>query len=396
MSRRIARRNARYVYVGALIALTGAQMIAPSLPVMRDALGLDSAQLALVMSVYLLPAAVAAIPAGVLADRVGRRLVFGGSFIGFGVCGLALPLVSGHFSVFLAVRFLQGVMFAGLLPLTMTILGDAFRGHELVRAQGGRSVAISFADGALPILGGLLVGVAWWAPWLGQSLGIPFGVAVLLRLVDPVEVRSTRRTWFDIPAFLGLFRRLPILALQYMGFLRMFLKFAILTFLPVFIVDIREQSPAFAGLVIGATALSGTAVAALSGRLARIGRSTFWIAVGVAGMGIGMASMVLLPWVWTIVGAAIFYGMADGVMGVFTNSMVTAATGFEQRASFVAATGAVRNLAKFLAPTAIGAVTLVTPLASAFVGTGAATLASVVIVRSLRPLEQGLLEDGET
>jgi MFS family permease len=287
-------------------------------------------------------------------------------------------------------------MFAGLLPLTMTILGDAFRGHELVRAQGGRSVAISFADGALPILGGLLVGVAWWAPWLGQSLGIPFGVAVLLRLVDPVEVRSTRRTWFDIPAFLGLFRRLPILALQYMGFLRMFLKFAILTFLPVFIVDIREQSPAFAGLVIGATALSGTAVAALSGRLARIGRSTFWIAVGVAGMGIGMASMVLLPWVWTIVGAAIFYGMADGVMGVFTNSMVTAATGFEQRASFVAATGAVRNLAKFLAPTAIGAVTLVTPLASAFVGTGAATLASVVIVRSLRPLEQGLLEDGET
>ncbi|MDH5504643.1 MAG: MFS transporter, partial [Acidimicrobiia bacterium] len=57
-----ARRNAWFAYVGAAVALTGVQMISPALPIMRDALGLSEAQLSLVMSVYLLPAALAAVP----------------------------------------------------------------------------------------------------------------------------------------------------------------------------------------------------------------------------------------------------------------------------------------------------------------------------------------------
>ncbi len=142
---------------------------------MRDALNLSEAQLGLVMSVYLLPAALAAVPLGVLADRIGRRIVFGGSFIGFGICGAVLPLVATSFQAFLAVRFVQGIMFAGLLPLTMTILGDFFSGAELVGAQGRRSVAMSMGDGLLPVMGGLLVGAGWFVPWLGQAIAIPLG-----------------------------------------------------------------------------------------------------------------------------------------------------------------------------------------------------------------------------
>ena len=74
---RQASINASFAYAGCIVAQTGVQLVAPSLPAMRDALGLTDSRLALVMTIYLLPAALGALPAGLLADRIGRRRVFG-------------------------------------------------------------------------------------------------------------------------------------------------------------------------------------------------------------------------------------------------------------------------------------------------------------------------------
>ena len=391
-----ARRNAWFAYLGAAVALTGVQMISPALPIMRDALGLSEAQLSLVMSVYLLPAALAAIPMGVLADRIGRRIVFGGSFIGFGICGALLPVVAGSFQVFLGVRFVQGVMFAGLLPLTMTILGDAFSGPALIGAQGRRSVAMSMGDGLLPILGGLLVGAGWFVPWLGQIIAIPFGLAVLLSVVDPPALRSDKKSGTRFRDLGHVFKSLSIAALQYMGILRMFLKFSMLTFLPLFLVDVRAFSPAFAGLVIGVAALSGTSIALGAGKLALIGRPTAWITLGTVMMGASLISIVLVPSAALVLTTAVLYGAADGLMGVFTNSFVTSATIPKHRASFVAATGALRNFAKFLAPVVFGFLALGSSIRASFVLIGVFTVGSAALALALRPLEKRLMRGAST
>lgn len=386
-----ARRNALFAYASAIVALTGVQLIAPSLPTMRDTLELSEAQLGLVMSVYLLPAALAAIPLGVLADRLGRRRVLGYAMVGFGVAGGLLQL-SSDFTVFLVVRFIQGVMFAGLLPLTMTVLGDAFSGVNLVRAQGRRSVAMSLGDGVLPVVGGALVGFGWFVPWLGQLVAIPLGVAILFRLVDVPTTSSERKSRVGLRSVVSLFRSVPILALQYAGFLRMFVKFSLLTFLPVLLVDMREASPAFAGLVLGAAALTGTIIAASVGRLSERGRPTTFVSAGVTLMAIAISTFALAPWRPVLLVGSIAYGAGDGLLGVFTNSFVTSATGAEQRASFVAVTGAIRNFAKFTAPAAFGAVILALPISTAFLAIAAITLASVAAAMPLRHLEQGLTD----
>jgi MFS family permease len=391
LSGRNVRINAWLAWVGAAVALTGVQLIAPSLPVMKETLGLTDTQLALVMSVYLLPAALATIPIGLLADRFGRRPVFGGALLLFGATGILLALVDS-FSTFLVIRFVQGIAFAGLLPLTMTILGDAFTGPDLVGAQGNRSVAMSLGDGILPVVGGLLVAGGWFVPWLGQALAIPLGIVVLLRLVDTPAVqtaRSAART--SLRALAELFRSLPILALQYGGILRMFLKFCILTFLPVFLVDTRGLSPAFAGLAVGIAAVAGTAIAAFAGRLARIGRPSIWVLAGIIGMGVGLIAIVTFESSAAIIAVSIAYGAADGLMGVFTNSLVTAATSSEQRASFVSATGALRNFAKFAAPAVFAVVSAQLGIATSFIVIGAITVASSVIALAIRPIEADLL-----
>lgn len=391
LSDRDVRRNAIFSYGSAIVALTGVQLIAPSLPSMRDTLGLSEAQLGLVMSVYLLPAALAAIPLGVAADRMGRRRVLGATMIGFGVTGGLLQLATA-FPVFLAIRFLQGVMFAGLLPLTMTVLGDVFSGADLVRAQGRRSVAMAIGDGILPVIGGALVAFGWFVPWLGQLVAIPLGVAILMKLVDIPSIESDSRKRLGFRSVVGLFRSGAILALQYAGFLRMFLKFSLLTFLPVLLVDERAISPAFAGLVLGTAALSGTAIAASVGWISTKGRPTSFVAVGVGTMAGAIMVLALAPWRPVLLVAALAYGAGDGLLGVFTNSFVTSATGAELRASFVAVTGAIRNFAKFTAPALFGLVILALPIQNAFLIVAAIAFVSIFAAFPLRHLEQGLTD----
>ena len=387
---RQASINASFAYAGCIVAQTGVQLIAPSLPAMRDALGLTDSRLALVMTIYLLPAALGALPAGLLADRIGRRRVFGWSMVLFGLAGILLQFSTGSFGLFLAIRFAQGLAFAGLLPLTMTILGDAFRGSELIRGQGRRSIAMLTGDGILPILGGVLAASTWQAPWLGQLLAVPFGFMVLAKMTDPPSLGTTIRRTGILAGFGRVFRMQGVVALQYAGFLRMFTKFSILAFLPMLLVDVRGTSPAFAGLVVGASALIGIIPSHFAGRIAGWGKPTTFIAIGLASEAVALAVWAQAPWPGTIFMAALTFGVADGLSGIFVNSLVAATPETEHRASFVAATGAVRNLAKFLGPAFVGILLLTTPLPDAFTIMATAMLLSTFLVLPLRVLDSRL------
>ena len=70
------KRSLLLAHASAVVAIGGVQAIFPALPVMQEALSLSDAQVGLVNSVYLFPAMIFALPAGLLADRIGRRSVF--------------------------------------------------------------------------------------------------------------------------------------------------------------------------------------------------------------------------------------------------------------------------------------------------------------------------------
>ncbi|MPZ53386.1 MAG: MFS transporter [Acidimicrobiia bacterium] len=83
----VSWRITAIILAAPLAVLSGMQLILPALHVMQQALGLTDAQISLVSSVYLLPGAFLAIPAGLLGDCFGRRFIFGRSLIVFGVAG---------------------------------------------------------------------------------------------------------------------------------------------------------------------------------------------------------------------------------------------------------------------------------------------------------------------
>lgn len=361
------RGNAAFAYLGAPVSMMGIQLITPTLPAMAVALALSDAQLALISTFYLLPAALGAIPAGVLADRIGRRKVFGYSMIAFGIIGLILPAVAGNFGLFLTLRLLQGIAFAGLLPITMTILGDLFEGPDLVQAQGRRSVSMRLADGILPIIGGLFVAFAWFVPWLLQGIAIPFGIVVLRRMDDSVATGAVRVGGLRHALSPTLWKKWSVWALQYMGFARLLIKFSLFTFLPVLLIGTRGSTAAFAGFTLGVSSLTSALLAASGGWVARRWNPTGWMTLATTLMAIGLFVIATAPAPLVVMAAAVFYGGADGLLGIFLNALVTAVPDAPHRAAFVAATGAIRNLGKFAAPTAFGVMLVLITVPQAFV-----------------------------
>lgn len=107
-------------------------------------------------------------------------------------------------------------------------------------------------------------------------------------------------------------------------------------------------------------------------------------------VGLSIIGLVLAPVSWMVLAFAISLGAADGVTGVLTNSLVAVATDGDLRASFVAATGAIRNFAKFMAPTVFGAMVLVLPVGASFVTLGAVGSIGAIAAKWLRPLERRL------
>lgn len=382
--------NPRLAYISGPVAFTGIQLVAPTLPLIAADLGLSSSQLALVMSVYLLPAALFALPSGLLADRWGRRSVLGWSLVVFGACGCLYPFAGASFGIFLTVRFVQGLAFAAVLPLTITILGDTYGGSDLVRAQGYRSLSLGIGEAVLPVIGGFLAAISWEAAWMVQGIALPFGFVVLKLMRD--DVRGVRRKFLasgrDVA---GLMKNSSIAAIQWVGVQRMLVKFSILAFLPVYLVEVRDMTTEFVGLVIGLAAATGVGVSLLAAPLSRGGSTTRWIGLGLLLLGVTAVGFVLAPVKWLILFFSVVYGAADGVTGVLSNSLVAVATEGDLRASFVAATGAIRNFAKFLAPTVFGAMVLVVPLGVSFIALGAVGAAGSLSARYLGPL-QGRLE----
>lgn len=384
------RERRLLLYLSVIVAITGIQLVVPALPALQRDLGLSDVEISLVSSVYLLPSVPAAFLSGVIAQRTGRRRVFVVSLACYGVAGALVPVIgsssgSWSFGGLLTARFVQGIGFAGILPTTITLIGDLFSGPTQVSVQGQRSLSLHVGDAALPVIGGFLALVSWRLAFFAPVLALP--LAVWASKVFPPELdhrhpgMSARSTLRSVR---GYVRDPALLSLQYAGFLRFFVKFAVLTYLPVLAVTNRGMSESVAGIALGASAAAGGVAAALVGRLLRWIRFSTLLALTLLILAGGVASLAGAVNPWLLLAGAIAFGIGDGLLGVLQNSIVAVAVAGAERATFVSFTGAVRNAGKFLAPVAAAAITLLVPLSGSFLVMGGVAATSLVIVAPLR------------
>ena len=365
------------VYLAAPVMLTGIQVLLPALPLMQQELGLSDAQIALVTSVYLLPSVIAAVPAGLLADRFGRRIVLSGSMMVFGLGGAYLTISHESFTQLLVVRAIQGAASVGVMATTITIIGDRLSGPEQVSAQGYRSAAMKIGDGLFPVLGGVLAGIAWWAPFTAQLITIPVAIvawAGLKGLEKPRPPLGLQRG----KAVRQKLREPPIIALQAAGFLRFFFKLALITYLPILAVAEGTATASTIGIVLAVAAVAATASGPAAGWLTQRVLPSRLVGAMLAIISASIAAMAINPELAVLVIGGVAFGLADGVYGTLIAGTITQVVPGGLRATFVGVSAAVRNAGKFAAPTLIGLLVLVLPLRVAFgVIAGMAALATL-------------------
>lgn len=171
-------------------------VVITALPRMQADLHAGLVTLQWTVNAYGIAFAAAIITAAALGDRFGRRRVFVGGLALFTVASAACALAPDA-SLLIAARTVQGLGGAAVLPLSLTILTNAFppeRRGTIVGIYGGLA-GLAVASG--PLVGGALTqGIDWhWIFWANVPLGV-VAVVASQRLLPESRGRAAR---LDLP-----------------------------------------------------------------------------------------------------------------------------------------------------------------------------------------------------
>jgi EmrB/QacA subfamily drug resistance transporter len=159
--------------VGVLMTALDTLVVTTSLPVLRTSLHASLSSLEWTVNAYNLSFACLLLTGAALGDRFGRRRMF---TIGIGVftAASALSALSPSVGALIAARALQGAGAAIVMPLTLTLISEAFPTEKRGVAIGLWGGIQGLAVAAGPVVGGAIAGgINWhWIFWLNVPIGL--------------------------------------------------------------------------------------------------------------------------------------------------------------------------------------------------------------------------------
>jgi EmrB/QacA subfamily drug resistance transporter len=147
-----------------------------ALPAIGKDLGGSAADLSWTINAYLLPLSALLLIGGALGDHYGRRRMLIAGIILFAAASVGCA-VAVNLEMLLALRAIQGVGAALLMPNSLGILGSSFEGEARGRAVGTWAAAGAIASAIGPPFGGWLVDAVGWRAIF--YLNIPVAIAAI-------------------------------------------------------------------------------------------------------------------------------------------------------------------------------------------------------------------------
>jgi len=213
----------------------------PLLPMIRSDFGLTYTQSGLLVSAFTLSYGLSQLPAGWLADRVGRR-----SLITLGICGVALAGLaiglSQTYVMLVSGLVLMGLFAGGYHPAAPPLISAAVEPTRLGRALGLHVAGGSASYFLAPLVG---VGIASAWGWRGTFLGLAaptfvFGAIFYVLLGRHAAGQAARPQAAEaaIPAPTASAARLrPLVGVMVLSIGSMAVTTAVIAFIPLFLVD---------------------------------------------------------------------------------------------------------------------------------------------------------------
>lgn len=285
------RRNRTLLAVSFVIfaAYTGIGMVGPVRLLYAQSLGASLGIISAMASAYLISNFVAQYPAGWLADRVGRKLLMVLGLIAQAALSLLYLLVTDP-TLFVALRVVEGIAAAAVLPSARALVADAVPAEKQGAAFGifGAFFNAGFLFG--PAIGGLLAATGYASAFYGAALARVVALVVVLALVprraragSAVEaVEAVEKVQTPQGRCEKLFS-LPLVGAYVLAFGDyLYLGFD-LALLPLWMHDQLAASVTTIGLAYTTWAIPSVALAPVGGRVAdRVRRSRLILFFGLA------------------------------------------------------------------------------------------------------------------
>jgi MFS family permease len=212
----------------------------PLLPMIRSDFGLDYTRSGLVISAFILSYGIGQLPAGVLADRVGPRILITAGIVGVALAGLFVGL-SHTYLTMIVLLVVMGLLGGGYHPAAPPLIFAAVKPENLGRALGLHMVGGSASFFLAPLLAaGIGATYGWRGPFI--ALAVPAGVVgialyVILGQRGPAAKSKPKATVSQQEKTPGQAR---LRGLAYFIFLTTFthaVLFSTMSFIPLFLVD---------------------------------------------------------------------------------------------------------------------------------------------------------------
>ena len=194
MSEAMRPRHPNWVLTATILASSLAfvdgSVVNVGLPAIGGTFHAGASDLQWVINVYLLPLSALLLLGGAAGDRYGRaRLLVAGTAL-FGAASVGCALAP-TLTWLLAMRGLQGIGSAMLMPCSLAILGASFSGEARGRAIGIWAAMGAVMAAAGPVIGGWLIDTAGWRSIFLLNLPLALG-AVILTWIFVADTRQEK------------------------------------------------------------------------------------------------------------------------------------------------------------------------------------------------------------
>ena len=284
--------------------------LVPVMPLLSQEFSSVSNSEALVPIALTIPALCVAIfspIAGLLSDRIGRKMLLLFGLLGYAAVGIIPFFLTNLFQI-IASRFVLGIFEAVIMTVSTALIGDYFKGDAREKWIGIQIGAVSVSAIILIALGGALGEfLGSRGPFLLYLIALPIALLVFLKLFEPRAIEKTSASGKNLPWKTLL--PLLIITLAVGVFF-----YTVIVSLGDILLLVEEVSPAQIGL-IGAAVNLGVMIAASSFiKLKGNSSGLKLLAIGFALFSIGYVGMGVSSSIAGSVTAAIITSLGAGFL----------------------------------------------------------------------------------
>jgi EmrB/QacA subfamily drug resistance transporter len=171
--------------IGAFVTSLDIVVVATALPVLKAHFGANLSDLEWTINAYNLAFASLMLTGAALGDRFGRRKLY---VLGLGVftASSIACATAGSVGALIAARTVQGAGAAIVLPLSLTLISEAFPLEKRGTAIGIWGGITGLGVATAPLLGGAIIqGIDWhWIFWINVPVGVLSAVAAAVMLTE--------------------------------------------------------------------------------------------------------------------------------------------------------------------------------------------------------------------